>query len=101
MKPRLRKAASDGINLYAFDSHAELEKLARSAAGAKVFCRLLIEDKGAEWPLTRKFGCEAHMVADLLVEAKERGLHPVGVSFHVGSQQTDPEAWSNAITHAA
>ena len=97
----IAKAASDGINLYAFDSHAELEKLARSAAGAKVFCRLLIENKGAEWPLTRKFGCEAHMAADLLVEAKGRGLHPVGVSFHVGSQQTEPEAWSNAITHAA
>ena len=55
----IAKAASDGINLYAFDSHAALDKLARSGAGAKVFCRLLIEYKGAEWPLTRKFGCEA------------------------------------------
>jgi ornithine decarboxylase len=97
----IAKAASDGISLFAFDSAAELAKLARQAPGARVFCRLLIENKGAEWPLTRKFGCEAHMAADLLVTARQLGLHPTGVSFHVGSQQTDPQAWSSAIAHAA
>jgi ornithine decarboxylase len=97
----IANAAADGIDLFAFDSIAELEKLARSAPGARVFCRLLIENKGAEWPLTRKFGCEAHMAADLLVTAKQRGLHPIGVSFHVGSQQTNPLAWTSAIAHAA
>jgi ornithine decarboxylase len=97
----IAKAVADGIGLFAFDSLAELEKLARNAAGGRVFCRLLVENKGAEWPLTRKFGCETHMAADLLVEAKKRGLQPIGVSFHVGSQQTDPQAWSNAIAHAA
>jgi ornithine decarboxylase len=94
-------AVNDGINLFAFDSDSELVKRGRRAPGAQVFCRLLIENKGAEWPLTRKFGCEAHMAADLLVEAQQLGLHPIGVSFHVGSQQTDPQAWSSAITHAA
>src|SRR5271166_470752 len=94
-------AWAKGVGLFAFDSAAELDKLARSAPGARVFCRLLVENKGAEWPLTRKFGCEAHMAADLLVAAKKQGLHPVGVSFHVGSQQTDPHQWSAAIAHAA
>jgi ornithine decarboxylase len=94
-------AAASGIDLFAFDSSAELEKLARSAPGARVFCRLLIENRGAEWPLSRKFGCEAHVAADLLVEARGRGLKPIGVSFHVGSQQTDPGQWPNAIGHAA
>jgi ornithine decarboxylase len=96
----IARAASDGIGLFAFDSAAELEKLARKAPGARVFCRLLIENKGAEWPLTRKFGCEAHMAADLLVAARRLGLRPAGVSFHVGSQQTDPQAWAGAIAHA-
>jgi ornithine decarboxylase len=94
-------ACAKGVGLFAFDSAAELEKLARSAPGARVFCRLLIENRGAEWPLSRKFGCESHMAADLLVAAKQHGLHPVGVSFHVGSQQTDPLQWSAAIAHAA
>ena len=94
-------AAAFGIDLFAFDSSAELDKLARRAPGSRVFCRLLIENRGAEWPLSRKFGCEAHVAADLLIEAKGRGLHPVGVSFHVGSQQTDPGQWPAAITHAS
>lgn len=29
------------------------------------------------------------------------GLRPVGLSFHVGSQQTDPSQWKAAIAHAA
>lgn len=97
----IAEASAAGIGLYAFDSAAELEKLARSAPGAHVFCRMLIENKGAEWPLTRKFGCESHMAADLLTAARRLGLRPVGVSFHVGSQQTDPLTWSSAIAHAA
>jgi len=42
----------------------------------RVSRRKLIENKGAEWPLTRKFGCEAHMAADLLVAARQLGLRP-------------------------
>lgn len=97
----IANAAAAGIGLFAFDSDAELAKLARSAPGAMVFCRLLIENTGAEWPLSRKFGCDAHMAADLLVEAESRGLRPVGLSLHVGSQQTDPRQWQTAIGHAA
>ena len=94
-------AWAKGVGLFALDSAGEVEKLARSAPGGRVFCRLLVENKGAEWPLTRKFGCESRMAADLLVAAKQQGLHPVDVSFHVGSQQTDPHQWSAAIAHAA
>jgi ornithine decarboxylase len=90
-----------GVELFAFDSIAEVEKLARSAPASRVFCRMLIENKGAEWPLTRKFGCESHMAVELIVAAKRLGLHPVGLSFHVGSQQTDPQQWGSAIAHAA
>ena len=98
----IAKAWTGGIPLFAFDSIAELEKLARCAAGSRVFCRILLPDnKGAEWPLTRKFGCESHMALDLLIQAKKLGLDPVGLSFHVGSQQTDPLQWGVAIAHAA
>jgi ornithine decarboxylase len=94
-------ASTAGVGLYAFDSAAELEKLARAAPGRHVFCRMLIENKGAEWPLLRKFGCEEHMAADLLLMPRQLGLRPAGVSFHVGSQQHDPQAWSSAIALAA
>lgn len=75
-----------GVRLFAFDSECELEKLARSAPGARVFCRVLVECDGAEWPLSRKFGCAPEMAADLLVRARALGLDPYGLSFHVGSQ---------------
>ncbi len=90
-----------GIGLFAFDCEAELLKLARAAPGGRVFCRLAVQGGHAEWPLSRKFGCAPSMVPDLLLRARALGLRPAGVSFHVGSQQTDPEAWSHAIGHAA
>jgi ornithine decarboxylase len=97
----IAQSRAAGVDLFAFDSIAEVEKLARSAPGSRVFCRMLIENKGAEWPLTRKFGCESHMAVELIIAAKRLGLHPVGLSFHVGSQQTDPQQWGAAIAHAA
>ncbi len=90
-----------GISLFAFDSPAELEKLARAAPGAQVFCRISVDGRGAEWPLTRKFGCSPNLATELLVRAKALGLHPAGASFHVGSQQADPARWATAIAHAA
>jgi ornithine decarboxylase len=94
-------AYARGVRLFAFDSVAELQKLAESAPGAKVFCRILVDCEGAEWPLSRKFGCETAMAEDLLVRAKQLGLDPYGISFHVGSQQTDLGQFDKAIAQAA
>jgi ornithine decarboxylase len=90
-----------GVRLYAFDSLGELEKLGRAAPGSKVFCRILVDCEGAEWPLSRKFGCAPEMAGDLLRRARDLGLDPYGVSFHVGSQQTDLTQWDRAVGSAA
>jgi len=82
-------AYEKGIRCYAFDSESELKKLAQQAPGSKVFCRILSECSGAEWPLSKKFGCVPAMAVDLLKMASTMGLDAYGVSFHVGSQQTD------------
>jgi ornithine decarboxylase len=94
-------AYQSGVRLFAFDSEPELEKLARVAPGARVFCRILVSCEGAEWPLSRKFGCNPRMAVDLLGKARELGLDAYGVSFHVGSQQTDLGQWDGAIAQAA
>ena len=94
-------AFSRGVRRFAFDSEEELRKLAREAPGSAVFCRLLAPSTGADWPLSRKFGCAPDMAADLLLLAAELGLDPCGVSFHVGSQQRDPGQWEPAIAGAA
>ncbi|CAA0111435.1 Lysine/ornithine decarboxylase [Starkeya nomas] len=90
-----------GVRLFAVDSAEEVEKIARVAAGAKVFCRILCDGAGAEWPLSRKFGCEPEMAVDVLEHAYRLGLEPHGVSFHVGSQQKNVEAWDSALASAS
>jgi ornithine decarboxylase len=94
-------AYEQGIRLFAFDSVSELEKLGRAAPGSRVFCRILVDCAGAEWPLSRKFGCTPDMAVDLLRQARDLGLEPYGVSFHVGSQQTDLAQWDSAVGRAA
>ena len=90
-----------GVRLFAFDSEAELRKLAAAAPGSQVFCRVLMNCPGAEWPLSRKFGCAPAMAADLLIEARKLGLDPYGLAFHVGSQQTDLSQWDAALEQMA
>lgn len=90
-----------GVRLFAVDCEAEVEKIARVAAGAKVFCRILCDGAGAEWPLSRKFGCVPEMAVDVLEHAHRLGLEAYGVSFHVGSQQKNVEAWDSALASAS
>ena len=97
----IRSAFELGVRLFAFDSEAELEKNARAAPGARVFCRILTSGEGAEWPLSRKFGCDLAMARELLLKAKDMTVQPYGVSFHVGSQQKDLMQWDHAIFQVA
>jgi ornithine decarboxylase len=97
----IARAYALGVRLYAVDCQAEVEKIARAAPGSRVFCRILSDCVGAEWPLSRKFGCEPAMAVDVLEHAHRLGLEPYGVSFHVGSQQRNPHAWDRALASAA
>ncbi len=97
----IAKAYKLGIRLFAVDCTAEVEKIARVAPASKVFCRILCDGAGAEWPLSRKFGCEPEMAADVLEHAHRLGLNAYGVSFHVGSQQRDTSMWDHALASAA
>lgn len=94
-------AFDQGVRLYAFDSLAELEKLAEEAPGSKVYCRILTMSEDAQWPLSRKFGCSLEMARDLMLRAVDLGLDAYGLSFHVGSQQTNPRWWDVAIGRCA
>jgi ornithine decarboxylase len=97
----IRRAHEAGVTMFAFDSREELEKLARHAPGARVYCRILVENEGADWPLSRKFGTTIESARELMLEAGELGLDPYGLSFHVGSQQTTTRAYEVAIGKVA
>jgi ornithine decarboxylase len=100
-KADIAAAYQRGVRLYAIDSEAELGKVADAAPGSRVFCRILTSGANADWPLSRKFGCDVEMAKKLLLEAPKRDVQPWGVSFHVGSQQRDPSQWDAAVAQAA
>ena len=86
------------MRLFATDSKDDLKAIAENAPGSKVYVRVLVETSAtADWPLSRKFGCHPDMAYDLIVMARDLGLVPYGISFHVGSQQRDIGQWNDAI----
>jgi len=97
----IARAFALGVRLFAVDCEAEVEKVARAAPGAKVFCRVLCDGEGAEWPLSRKFGCAPAMAPRVLERAQALGLVAHGLSFHVGSQQRNPRMWDRALKCSA
>ena len=97
----IARAYQLGIRMFAVDCEAEVEKVARVAPGAKVFCRMLCDGDGAEWPLSRKFGCDVAMAPRVLEHAHRLGLVAHGLSFHVGSQQNNPAMWDGALKAAS
>ncbi|SFS13730.1 type III PLP-dependent enzyme [Yoonia litorea] len=90
-------AHAQGIRLFAADAEEELVKIAEHAPGASVYIRLIVEVSEADWPLSRKFGCDRDMALHLLDVAKSLGLTPVGFSFHVGSQTRQASMWAPTL----
>jgi ornithine decarboxylase len=65
----IKKAFLLGVKLFAFDCEAELCKISNNAKGAKVFCRIQVPNGGAEWPLSKKFGCSALFFRKIINES--------------------------------
>ena len=93
----IAEAAEAGLWRFAADSEGELHKIARVAPGSAVYIRVRVDDSGSVFPLSRKFGAEAHHARALLQEARRLGLQPYGLTFHVGSQCVVTSAWRQAI----
>lgn len=90
-------AADAGVWRFAVDSEGELDKIARNAPGSAVYVRVRVDDSSSVFPLSRKFGAEAHHARALLQQAENLGLRPYGLTFHVGSQCASATAWVQAI----
>lgn len=95
------EAYAKGVRAYVCDSFQEIEKLAELAPGSKIYFRIRTTGAGAAWPLSKKFGCKQELAVELIEKAKELGLVPYGISFHVGSQQLRLAAYDESIADAA
>ncbi len=89
-----------GVRMFATDSEDDVRNIAKEAPGSQVLFRVLTDGSAtADWPLSRKFGSHTDMTIDLVLLARDLGLDPCGLSFHVGSQQRDVGAWDSAISN--
>lgn len=93
----IKKAMAAGIDRFAADSKEEIEKIAKHAPKAKVFVRAAVNDSDSVFAFSERFGAQLEAVKGLLLYARDLRLIPYGISFHVGSQATHVEHWSDAI----
>lgn len=93
----IRTASAAGVWRFSFDSLGELEKIASVAPASAVYLRLRVDDSDSVFPLSRKFGATAEEGYQLLLHARDLGLQPYGLTFHVGSQCTRTSTWDRAI----
>lgn len=97
----VRAARAAGVWRFAVDSDAELDKIAMLAPGAAVYPRLATAGAGSQVPSEGKFGVGEDEAVRLTRRAVSLGLRPYGLTFHVGSQMSDPGAWEAAIARGA
>ena len=94
----IAEAAKLGVDRFTFDDESEIEKMAAGAPGAQVLVRVQVENDSAVVNLNEKFGVVPDKAVSLLHKAKEAGLVPAGICFHVGSQSLKSEAYGRALT---
>lgn len=87
--------------LVTYDNHEEVTKIARYAPHAGLVLRLRVPNTGSMVELSSKFGASPGEAVDLIAFAHNNELEVEGLSFHVGSQCTNPENYSQALHLAA
>jgi ornithine decarboxylase len=83
--------------LVTYDNHEEVKKIAKHAPHAGLALRLRVPNTGSMVELSSKFGALPGEAVDLIAYAHDNGLTVEGLSFHVGSQCTNPENYIQAI----
>jgi len=95
-------AASVGVASFSVDNFSELAKLAMyvPTSNVEIAVRLKLPVAGAAYDFGAKFGADPQKCAEILTEVDRLGFIP-SLSFHPGTQCTDPSAWENYIFVAA
>jgi ornithine decarboxylase len=93
----VQRTYAQGVRRFVVDCLGEVDKIAQHAPAGEVFARVRVDDTRSRFPLSSKFGLPVGEAAALLLAARDRGLRPMGLTFHVGSQCTDAGAWGRAV----
>ncbi len=84
-----------------YDNHDEVIKIARYAPHSGLVLRLRVPNTGSMVELSSKFGALPGEAVDLIAFAYNNKLEIEGLSFHVGSQCTNPQNYNQASHLAA
>jgi ornithine decarboxylase len=87
--------------LVTYDNHEEVLKIARYAPHSGLALRLRVPNTGSMVELSSKFGALPGEAVDLIAFAHNNKLEVEGLSFHVGSQCTNPQNYIQALHLAA
>lgn len=90
-------AVDYGVKYFAFDNPEELIKLHQLAPEAQYELRISTNGKGSVWPLTKKFGVDVKQAIKLIGVAHHHQINISALTFHVGSQCTQSQAWLTAL----
>lgn len=95
-------AVERGVKSYSVDSKSELAKLIEMvpADGTEISVRFKLPVAGAAYNFGAKFGATSELAVELLRDVAAAGFIP-SLTFHPGTQCTDPAAWEFYIREAA
>jgi ornithine decarboxylase len=93
----IRDALRFGVTTFVADNPDEIRKFVRYRKRAELLLRVCFRSPTAVCDLSKKFGCEPGAVLGLIEMARRLGVRVRGLSFHVGSQATDPSKYIEAI----
>jgi ornithine decarboxylase len=101
-RSEIARAVAAGVASYSVDSHSELDKLCEIVprGSAEIAVRFKLPVAGAAYNFGAKFGATEELAAELLARVDAAGFVPA-LTFHPGTQCTDPAAWESYIATAA
>lgn len=96
----IAQAKALGVASWSVDRMSELDKLGDLPTGTEVAVRLSLKRGGGAYDFGSKFGASSDAATDLLREVAARGMTPA-LTFHPGTQCTDPTSWADYIAACA
>lgn len=95
----IRRAYDMGVRSFALDGEDELDKILEATGNARdllLWVRMAVPSINSRIPLERKFGVSGQKAARLLMKTRQAAAE-LGLTFHVGSQTTTPDAFVTAL----
>lgn len=87
--------------LLTYDSVEEMRKIREHSPDAGLLLRIKVDDRKSIVKFSNKFGIEPENAIELLGKTLGEGVKVEGLSFHVGSQCTDPSQYVSALKNCA